>query len=157
MRVFISIVFVISSFCSSFSQEYKELDMVIVIDDIVANNIENLKIKLKNMDGDYLTITPKYHPGSLLIKQSQYETIMSEDIKSIEIIFSYNGEYKGELKGYYYAINYGKKWLKEPFNILSIYNLDKRKYRRAYEPIRVDAKYSASIDFGHYSILNLKQ
>ncbi|WP_340067300.1 hypothetical protein [Ascidiimonas aurantiaca] len=157
MRIFISIVLIISSFYVSFGQEEKEFDIVIVIDDVVANNVENLKMKLTDTRGDYFTVSPKYHPGSFMVKQSQYEKMMSEDIKSIEITFSYNSEHKGKSKGYYYTINYGKKWLKEPFSVLSIYNLDRKKYKRLYEPINSDVKYSASIDFGHYSILNLKQ
>jgi len=157
MRIFISIILIISSFYVSFSQEEKEFDIVIVIDDVVANNVENLKMKLTDIRGDYFTVSPKYHPGSFIVKQSQYEKMMSEDIKSIEITFSYNSEHKGKSKGHYYTINYGKKWLKEPFSVLSIYNLDKKKYKRLYEPINSDVKYSVSIDFGHYSILNLKQ
>ncbi|WP_421807404.1 hypothetical protein [Flagellimonas sp.] len=157
MRTIISIALIIGSFCVSFGQEEKEFDIVIVVDDIVANNLENLKMKLTDTNGDDLTVSPKYHPGSFMVKQSQYEKMMSDDVKSIEITFSYNSEHKGKLKGYYYTINYGKKWLEEPFSVLSIHNLDRKKNRRLYEPVKSDAKYSASIDFGHYSILNLKQ
>jgi len=63
-------------------------DIVIVVDDVVANNVENLKMKLTDKDGDYLTVSPKYHPGSFMVIQSQYEKMMSEDVKSIEITFS---------------------------------------------------------------------
>lgn len=136
----------------TFSQSNKEIDLIVVINDEVVTNLQNLKLII-NSDKDGSIISPLYHPGSLVLTSKQYEVLISDTTKSIELSFAYIGKEKSTN----YKMIYGKKWLEERFAILKIYDLNKKKYKKMYEPITPESGFGASIDFGYYSILNVKQ
>ncbi|PKP15184.1 MAG: hypothetical protein CVU07_11070 [Bacteroidetes bacterium HGW-Bacteroidetes-23] len=139
-----------------FTQEQKDYDLIIVIDESVKTSVANLTITVENSEGDF-SIFPRYHAGSLRMSQSIFDKIISEDTKSVKITFMTNYFFKGKLNQRFYEIPYNKHWLKEDFNVLTIYNLTKAKYRKKYSPVDQSKNYSFSIDFGWYSILNLKK
>lgn len=136
-------------------QEAKEIDMVITINQEVASTVQGLSLKLEDKEGNSSTIYPEYHPGSLMFKKSDYEVLMSSENSSIRFKFYQLGNYKKKEIQHDYSINFHKEWFKENFIVLNIYNLHNRKYKRSRKPIQNNAKYSVSMDFGHYGILDL--
>lgn len=138
------------------SQESQEIDFIITVDDKIVNAVQGLKIKAENHNGVFY-ISPSYYPGNLSMDKNSYDKLISKETKSMKITFSYSEERKGNLENYFYEIDYDNKWFNELFNILKIYNLDNRKYRKIYEPSTKNSYYSFSLDFGSYGILNLKK
>lgn len=156
MRILVfTILFISSSLC--YGQKSKELDVIVTIDDNILNTLESLRILIEYDNGDSISIMPEYYPGSLLFTEDQFNKVKQENVKKLFLSFSYTSYLKDKPKGYNYKIAYGKKWLDEKFTILSIKNLRTKKDRRRYEPISKGLNYSASVDFGYYSIVNLKQ
>lgn len=137
-------------------QEAKEIDMVVTINQVVANTVQGLSLKLKDDKGNTSTIYPEYHPGSLKFKKSDYEALMSSENSLIVLKFYQLLNNKRKEIYYDYSINFSREWFKEEFIVLNIYNLDNRKYKKSRKPIQSKAMYSVSMDFGHYSILDLK-
>lgn len=147
------------SFLYSFSiisQETKNFDLIILVDEELATNISNVHLQVISQN-DTINIGASYHPGNLSLPQKRFEQIMSDKTKTIVMSFNYfNSKSKNRLKHYSYRISYNKNWLKESFNILRIYNFDKRKYRKKYNPAFEYATFARELDFGWYSIIPLK-
>lgn len=137
-------------------QESKEIDFVLVVDGtIITGGVSNLRMLVKNDNKEY-RISAKYYPGSLTLNNSDYEKLISSNTTTIELSFSVVVEQKGKWKDYDYIIPYEKGWFNERYNVLNIYNLNKRKYKKKHRAIDKDGHYSFSIDLGHYSVFNIK-
>lgn len=152
------LIFMIIGFFTTFislSQELKEIDFVIVVDDEVINAVQGLTIQIKEKNNEVVSISPNYHPGSLSFDNSIYDKLQTEDVESVKIVFSYSQNCKKKIVNYFYEISYNRKWFKEPFNVLKIFNLDKRKYRKKYKLLNENVNYSLSLDLGSYSVLKI--
>lgn len=143
----------ITNIVLSYSQNSKEIDFVLTIDDKVVIAAQGLK--LVSPTGS-LTISPNYHPGNLSIPRNKYEGLTTTDYESLNLVFSYTKEFKGKTKDYFYEIPFSTNWLKEKFMVLNIYNFDKRKNKKKYMPATQGSSYAFTVDFGWYSILNLR-
>lgn len=121
--IIISIMFLICIF--AYSQEtMKDLNFIIVIDDeIIEGGIICFSVhdKAGNIYSAY------YSPGNLSISQSDYHKMMSEDNnKTLFLSFTYDS-YQGTNNNIYtYNIELSKMYFKEYYNIVEIYNLDKK-------------------------------
>ena len=132
-------------------QEMKEIDMVITIDEKVIGKAHGILFEITAKDESNLSIAPVYHPGSLTFSKTDYDLLMSSRERLVRLKFYYlSNELTKD-----YSINFHKDWLKEDYVVLNVFNLNKRKFRKVKKPIERNASYSASLDFGHYSILDL--
>lgn len=77
----------------------------------------------------------QYHAGNLSMEKSDYEKLIDPNIKKIEMELKYSNIYEDEIYYYDYKIDVKKGWFKNYFFILYIYNTDKKKYRKIYEPL----------------------
>lgn len=134
----------------------KKLDFIIVVDEqIVIGTVSNLKLILQRDRKDDI-VKVYYHPGSLEIPFSGYEKMLSDVIDSLYIDFTYY-EYTGQKqKVYHYKIELKKLWLKESFVILKIYNLDKKKYKNDFQPLK-GRNYTFEIDSPSYTFRRIRE
>lgn len=119
----------------------KSLDFIIIVDENIAvGSIASLKIEAISATNKTL-ITGSYYPGSLSLMENDYYRIMADSTKTIRLKFTYY-EYVGLNQiTYSYDIELKKEWLNDYFNILHLYNLNKKKYKARYSPREVGKNY----------------
>lgn len=133
MKVILTILLLALSILKSVGQDHKkELDFIIVVDDNIAiGSVSQLTIKVES-SGNERALLANYHPGNLSLEQADYDRLLSEDIKRIFLDFNYYEYIKGEQQIYHYQIELKKPWLKDYFNVLRIYNVNKKQYSKVF-------------------------
>lgn len=129
-------LFVLLSFITvlkSYSQaDKKNLDFIIVVDDdITVGSIASLQIKVLT-GGKQDIVNASYYPGNLSLSEVDYSRLMSDSTTAIYLKFALYEYARQDQNTFSYEIELKKAWLKDYFNILRIYDLDKRKYRRRF-------------------------
>lgn len=129
----------------------KGLDFIIVIDDNIAvGSIASLQIELVSEKGTEV-IAASYYPGNLSLTENDYNKLMSDSSKAVKLTFI-NYEYTGQNQATHnYDIELKREWLRDYFNILRIYDLDKNKYKRKYEPSGAGKNYAYEIQSPSHS------
>lgn len=141
-----------------FSQEVrKDLDFIIVIDEKISiNSITNIHVKTVSDDSVNI-LNAKYYPGNLSIVQSSYDRLMEKTVNAIYLEFTYY-EYIGKIQTVYtYEIELKKNWLKDDFNVLHIYNLNKKKYQMMFNLKEKEKKYVFELDSPNYTFQLLRK
>ena len=149
---FLSVYLVLIIFGQAYAQdERKSLDLIIVIDgNITVGSIASLQIE-RVTRRDKEIIAANYYPGSLSFTETDYGKLMSDSTKAINLKFTYY-EYVGQNQtSYNYDIELKKEWLRDYFNILRIYDLDKKQYKGKYSPSGVDKNYAYEIESPSHS------
>lgn len=124
----------------------KNLDFIIVIDDrIVIESPYLLHIK-SVLGASEKSYDVGYYPGYLSMKISDYDKLMADDVKAIFLIFEYYDPSEKEGVKRSYEIELKKSWLQDYFNILRIYNLDKKKYGKVFFSPKSNRKYVYELD-----------
>lgn len=125
------------------AQESFELDLIIMIDDeLVFGGLARSQILIDNEDAIELS----YHPGNLSFSQSDYDRLKEAKSDSLTLTFDYYDD-GGKLDLCNYKIPFFKSWLDHYFIVLRIYNLDKKKYRKAFKPLDAERNYTYELDY----------
>lgn len=132
-KVFFFLLLIVLCTSEVYAQgQKKALDFIIVIDENIAiGSISRLNIKAINANKENI-LEANYYPGNLSLELSDYNKLLSEDVKTIYLDFNYNEYIDGEQHVYHYQIELKKDWLRDYFNILRVYNLNKKKYGRIF-------------------------
>ena len=121
------------------AQEFsKNINFIISIDkEIVAGSIYDFKIIATLKNSKEKAVKANYYPGNISMSDADYKLLVSEDIKDVFLSFQHTEWLSnGNRKDYNYKIDIKKGWLTHYYYILYIYNTDKAKYKRMYEPIK---------------------
>jgi hypothetical protein len=132
----------------SYAQE-KKINLIISIDEKIPTssiNADNILIEKINGSKEEIKII-KYFQGNLIILESDYNKIKSEDAKLITLHLSYRNYCKGDYIDYSYEIVLEKAYFMHKYNICYIFNLDKKKYRKIYFPISNTKNYTYYFDY----------
>lgn len=129
-----------------FAQEgSKELDFIIVIDEqIPTGSIAKLQVRLQGKKEDAI-LYASYYPGSLNLSVEDYSKVIADSTAIPYLEFTYYDHSGNTSTTYRYAIELQKVWLTSTFNILHIYNLDKKKYKNLFINTR-NLKYVIELD-----------
>lgn len=120
--------------------------MVIVIDDeIVTSSITGLDLKVIDHLGTERSAHAHYHPGRLSFDEMKLDDIISQNFDSILLEFTYYDYIGGRQKVYTYSIGIKKVWLNDPYFILRVYNLDKKRFKKRFNFAK-DTNYVYEID-----------
>jgi hypothetical protein len=116
----------------------KNINFIVSIDErIPTGSISNFQIIATSKNDEEKVIRANYYPGNISMSDADYKLLVSEDIKDIFLSFQYTEWLnKGDRKDYDYKIDIKKGWLTHYYYILYIYNTDKAKYKRMYDPIK---------------------
>lgn len=147
-------LFFISYYKVSGQQYNKELDFVIVIDENVWITTTYFKVIMNKTSG-LDTVTASYYPGSLSIMQSDYDKLLSQEVKSVNLELIYYGHATKKQNIYKYEIEIKKPWLQDYFNVLRIYNLDNKKYKK-FSPIAEGKNYTYELDSPSHSFRRVR-
>lgn len=135
MKKYIFLLFLFfSSIPSTFSQEKKEMDFVIIVDDDLGIMSAPSIIYMKNVKGEKTNIDFDYHPGCLSINMDDYNKLKKFDGK-IELHFGWYKHKEGETRHYFYDIPFDKLLFERRYVIIKIYNTDDKRYKKMYYPL----------------------
>lgn len=137
------------SFCQN-----EEIDLVINVNGIVQNTINGAYFYLEGKENQK-PLLPIYHPGSLTFNKEDFKRLMSEDVNYLRFkfyIFTGKKENDGIAE---YSIRFKSDWFKEKYIVLSLYDLNRKEYKKSRRPIEKNVNFSGSISLGSYTISNL--
>ncbi len=144
-------------FCNAFGQRNKDLDVIIVIDEKLHLLYTNPKILIEETSGATYKINSNYHPGNLSIDASDFSKMVSDSVKSMFLEFTYYDNEDKKQKAYSYKIELKKGWLNDAYMILRIYNLNKKKYKKVFEPIEVGKNYTFELDSPSHTFKRIRK
>ncbi|WP_299365572.1 hypothetical protein [Winogradskyella sp.] len=137
------------------AQEAKNFDFIIMVDDEIWTTPTTPKISVKDSQGNIInTFYTDYHAGNLSIKESDYQSLLSDNVNSIDMSLKYSKVCDDETYYYDYEIDFKQGWLKNYFFVLKIYNTERKKYRKIYEPLE-GKKYTFEYDSSNGQMLRV--
>lgn len=144
------------AFYSSTAQNSNDINFMVTVNEELMISLSNFRIDVNstNKSNSFLL---RYVPGKLKLTAEEYNAIFLSQHSELEVSFTAGFYDKEEYYQYDYKIPFKKKWLVEEFCVLSLYNLNKKKYRKKFKPLHEDGRYSFSINLPSSSIFNLKQ
>jgi len=141
-----------------YSQEIKNIDFIIVIDEEITTNSLGIKFLITSKGGSReVEAVTGYYPGNISLKKSDYDDLISDETQKVILKFNYQTYIDGKSYYYRYEIEYNKLWLQDTYNILKIYNLDKRKYRKKLEPLSKDRNYTFELLSPSYTFIRARK
>jgi hypothetical protein len=123
-------------------QERKEFKLIIEIDE---------QLPISGIMGAQLMVTGKN--GSVKKLLAGYAAALIDNAKQIILSFYYIDPANDNEAYNDYKIAFKKEWLTSKFCVLRVYNLDKKKYKKSYDPLSPSQNYNFSIDFPDYQMM----
>jgi hypothetical protein len=144
----------VKSYCQENS---KGVNFVITVDDnVVVGSIANLRLIASDADGKRKIIDIAYIPGELSIKNVDMGELLSSKLNTVLLAFDYYEFCNGKQIIHNYEIEIEKKWFNFSYMVLRVYNLDKKKYRKIFYPLK-GCNYTYEIDFPSNSMTRIKR
>ncbi|WP_430614151.1 hypothetical protein [Flavobacterium sp. JP2137] len=143
-----------------YSQEVKNINFIIVIDEEIITNSLGVKLLITSKDESSREIktTTGYYPGNISLRKSDYDDLISDETQSVILKFNYQTYIKDKSYYYTYEIEAGKNWFNHNmFFILKVYNLDKKKYRKRFDPLSKDKNYTFELNTSEGQMLRIKK
>ncbi|HFG0566835.1 TPA: hypothetical protein ACGFUW_002625 [Flavobacterium psychrophilum] len=140
-----------------FGQEKnKNISFILVIDDEIVSTSVEITFYL-NSENSTEKVSATYYPGTLSMSKSDYEKIISTETKSIYLKYFGTIYTNGKQNYYDFEIEYNKIWLADTYNILRFYNLDKKKYKKLYEPLSKQKNYTFELSSPNNTFLRIRK
>lgn len=133
------------------------LDFVITMDDKILTTLVKPRIQLLYNNNNVKNIEVYYHPGMLSFDKADFEVLMSDNVKSVRLQFSYYKNSKTWTNQKDYDFELKKVWLSSLYNVLVIYNLDQKPYKGKYAPLDKDKNYTFELLSPDYSFTRIKK
>lgn len=136
----------------------KSFDFIVCVDEEIATSLTRPVIIAKQGANVLKRIDISYHAGNLSLSSEDYNMIFSEQEITLFLQFDYyQYSSKGKQETYNYEIEIGKNWFERTFVILKIYNLDKKKYRKRFDPLSKDKNYTFELSTSEGQMLRIKK
>jgi hypothetical protein len=138
-------------------QDRKEFKLIIEIDEHLAiSSVMGAKLMITGKNDSVKTLPASYEPGTLWVNDKEAAGLINS-AKQIVLSF-YNFEPTSVSEDYSdYKIEFKKEWLTSKFCVLKVYNLDKKKYKKSYDPLSQSQNYTFSIDFPGYQMMPISK
>lgn len=144
------------SYCKeSKCQSNKNLDWVIVVNEKIDLFYTAPQFIVTFNNDSSTRYKSSYHPGNLTIGQKEYDMLISDSTKSIRLEIVYYSHDKNQ-SVYTYKLDFKKGFLKETYLVLKIYNMDRKKYRKKFDPIDKESDFTFEIDSPSQSLRRAK-
>lgn len=137
-------------------EENKNISFILVIDDEIISTSVGITFYI-NSENSNEKISATYYPGTLLMKKSDYEKLISTETKTIYLRYFGTIYTNGKENYNDFEIEYNKNWLQDTYNILRFYNLDKTKYKKRYEPLSKEKNYTFELSSPNTTLLRVKR
>lgn len=124
-------------------QERASYNWIITIDDELVITPESTHFRVLNKDSKDTFFLFWYIPGDLSVERNNLDLLTPDSINIKNIEFWYNS--------HFYSIKVEPSWFNKHYFILRIYNLDKKKYRRRFEPFEKGANFTYEFDIPGFS------
>ncbi|MCD4793939.1 MAG: hypothetical protein K8R54_11935 [Bacteroidales bacterium] len=155
MKSLLFLYFLIISLIVSGQENQENINLIITInDELVISGIQRSKVFINTINNEKDTISCQYNPGKFIVFDNN--KLKSDTTQRITLSMWYQKMQKENSSFYYYEIELEKSWFEQSFIILRIYNLDKRKFRKKYYPLK-GKKYTYEIDLPSNSITRIRK
>ncbi|SFD51474.1 hypothetical protein SAMN05518672_102256 [Chitinophaga sp. CF118] len=143
---FMPVILVLGFLTNAYGQkESKNIDFVLLINEDVYNQYAKFKL-IKYHNGKEEDVLATYWPGNLSIPIADYEKLLNENADSIFLSINDDRYIDGKESHDQYIIEYKKQWLEDTYNILRVYNLDKKKYAKLFNHTLKGKNYVYELD-----------
>jgi hypothetical protein len=133
----------------------KKVIIIIMIDEKIPFQGDiNLKFIIEYPKRD--TIRINYIPGDIVLGESDFNKLISTELKTINLEIHYSKLCKKKIKSYSYKIDFKQAWLKYSFSFLRIYNLDSKKNKKIFFPLE-GKQYTYEMDSPNGSMIRVKK
>lgn len=130
MKLFSILMFLQIATLNLKSQLSRNVNLIIVINEkIVVSGISDFRVSYKN---DSINNKAKFYPGCLSMNDTAYNKLTREDNELLLLKFEFSEYKESRVINFSYEVEVSNSLFKEPYFILHIYNLSKRKYKRKY-------------------------
>ncbi len=154
-KIFLTLIFCFSVIYNSYSQENSNFDFIVLVDDVIVTSLNNPKLVIRKENELLSKIDITFKPGDLSLKTVEYNLIKSTN-DDLYLKFDYYDYSSGKQKIYNYDIKIGKNWFEKSYIILRVYNTDKKKYKKIFNPIK-GTNYTFELDYGGGSMLQIRK
>ncbi len=156
MKNIILICFLLLGSKNLFAQEMKNLSFILVVNDEIVNKKSKLTFIIIT-ETSTETLSALYYPGTLALDNFDYEKLISPTTKTIYLKYHDTVYVNGKANYYDYEIEYQKVWLQDLYNILRIYDLNCKKYRRKFEPLSQTKNYTFELMSTNSTFLRVRK
>jgi hypothetical protein len=156
MKKIIIICFLLLSSKNLVAQEIKNLSFILVVDDEIISTQSKLTFIITT-DTSTEILSALYYPGTLSLSTSDYEKIVSPATKTIYLKYNSTVYLDGKSSYYDFEIEYQKAWLQDLYNILRIYDLNSKKYRKKFEPLSSTKNYTFELSSPNSTFLRVRK
>lgn len=139
----LKILFIVFPFFWKASED-KNIDFIICIDENILIAFTTIKFEGYNPQGMLESYLGEYYPGNLKINDLELHKISK--LTSLKITINTNEYFKDTKKNKEYVIDYNATWLNEYFNVINIYNLDKKEYKKKFKGIKTGKSFVFELD-----------
>ena len=154
-KIFLIPIVWISIIYTSYSQDKSHFDFIIVVDEVIITSLNNPKLMIRKENELLSNFDILLKPGDLSLKTTEYNLIANSS-DDLYLKFDYYDYSSGKQKVYNYDIKIGKNWFEKSYIILKIYNTDKKKYKKIFNPIK-GRNYTFELDYGGGSMLQIRK
>lgn len=134
-------------------QDRKEFKLIIEIDEQLSiNSVMGVNLIITDKNDSVKTLSAGYDPGTLRVNDKSAAALIA-GAKQIVLSFYYVDPANDSEAYTDYKIPFKKEWLTSKFCVLRVYDLDKKKYRKSYNPLSSTQNYNFSIDFPDYQMM----
>jgi hypothetical protein len=150
------LIFLLLCTCTTMAfsqQERKEFKLIIEIDEqLPISGIMGAQLMVTGKNDSVKTLLAGYDPGTLRVNDKNAAALI-DSAKQIILSFYYVDPANDSEAYSDYKIAFKKEWLTSKFCVLRVYNLDKKKYKKSYDPLSPSQNYNFSIDFPDYQMM----
>lgn len=157
MKNIIILFMIVFSFQNSLSQETKEFDFIVSIDEEIVKTLYKSTLVVKNGNNIVSTFSLSYHPGNISLNAKDFDDLFFSQDNKVYLKFDYYEYINGNQEIYNYEIEVGKNWFEQQYVILKIYNLDKKKYKKWFKPLSKDQNYTFELDTSSGQMMRVRK
>lgn len=120
-------------FCSyRVSGQEHHVNLIIQINDkLIVDGLQEIYIKTDSIESERIYV--KYVPGDLILTDSVYNLLNSEDTESFKLYFGYATHDKRKSEYTYFSVGLSKQIFSLPYLILNVYDFRDKRYRKWYQ------------------------
>lgn len=157
MKWYTIIICMLSSVLSMATNNYKDFNFIICVDENIIESIVRPSIVIQKGDEVIKNVEVSYIPGKLSMNTDDYVLLSTEGDASLFLSFYYY-EYSstGKQKMYNYKIEIGKNLFTLSYVIFYIYNLDKKKYKKKLKPLSKDQNYAFDLSTSNGQMIRVR-
>ena len=156
MKKIIIICFLLVSSKNLVAQEIQNLSFILVVDDEIISTKSKITFIITT-DTSTENLSALYYPGTLSLSKLDYGKLISPLTKTSYLKY-YDTVYVDGTATYYdFEIEYQKGWLQDLYNILRLYDLNSKKFKKKFAPLSSTKNYTFELTSPNSTFLRIRK